>query len=56
MAADYISSTPISRPPVLPNYPPDVNLGSIGFSYGLGLVYQVFSEPSLIKLPPSMGQ
>jgi hypothetical protein len=50
-------NVPVSRPRSLPNFPPDVNLGSIGFSYGAGLLYQVHDsgEDDLIKTPPPMG-
>lgn len=49
--ADYASNVPISRPAILSDYPPHVNLNTIGFNYDIGLVYQVFSDPSLIRLP-----
>jgi hypothetical protein len=52
MAQQYASNVPISRPAVLPNFPPDVDLNGIGFNYDIGLMYQVYQETPLIRLPP----
>jgi hypothetical protein len=41
---------------VLPNFPPDVDLNGIGFNYNIGLLYQVFSDPPLIRLPAPQPQ
>jgi len=51
--ADYVSNVPISRPVVLPQFLANVNLNGIGFNYDIGLVYQVYADPPLIK-PPVM--
>ena len=52
-----MANVPVSRPNQLPKFPMDVNLGSIGFSYGAGLMYQVHDDGSddLIKLPYPTG-
>ena len=52
-----MANVQISRPNSLPNFPPDVNLGSIGFSYGAGLLYQVYDNgpDDLISAPAPMG-
>jgi hypothetical protein len=45
MSMGYASNCPISRPnPVAAQYPPDVNLNGIGFSYEIGLVYMITSD------------
>ena len=51
--SDYVSNVPISRPAVLPQYPGHVDLNGISFNYDIGLVYPVFSDPDLIRLPPA---
>lgn len=53
MSQQYASNVPISRPAVLPNFPPDVNLNGWGFSYDIGLTIPVYQETPLIRLPPA---
>lgn len=50
--ADFVANVPISRPVPLPNFSPDVDLGGLGFSYDIGLMYQVFNDQEMIKTPP----
>jgi hypothetical protein len=42
----YAANCPVSRPVPLPQFPPDVDLNGIGFSYDIGLLYPVNDDGS----------